>query len=128
MNDIMKKTSLILSNQTTLDYKSFLVFMKQNFTKKSDESNFLEFEVRFQNLTKNKFDKLKHFIEIDKYYINKNEVSSVSILMPNGIRKETFEQNPKEFRELYQRKKEIKSIKMLINNIFLYIIDKIRYN
>ena len=74
MNDIMKKSSLILSNQTTLDYKSFLVFMKQNFTKKSDESNFLEFEVRFQNLTKNKFDKLKHFIEIDKYYINKNYI------------------------------------------------------
>jgi hypothetical protein len=58
-----------------------------------------------------------NFIAFKAIYINKNEVSSVSILMPNGIRKETFEQNPKEFRELYQRKKEIKSIKMLINNI-----------
>ena len=117
MNDIMKKISLILSNQTMLDYKSFLVFMKQHLMKTSNEEH-KEFEIRFQNLSKNKFDKLKQFIEIDKYYINKSEISSVSTVMPNGIRKETFgKPNTKDFTEIYQKKQEIKSMKMLINNI-----------
>ena len=35
MNDVIKNTTLLLSNQTMLEYKSFLVFMKQNLMNKS---------------------------------------------------------------------------------------------
>lgn len=111
LNNIMKSVELLLDNENLLKLQSFLIFTKQ-------QSLGTEFEIRFQNLAQYQFEQIKNYIEIDKYFNNKKESKSVSLLLPNDIRNEKFgEPNTKDYREVFQTKRELKNMKMLINNI-----------
>ena len=111
LNNIMKSIDLLLDNENLLNLQSFLIFTNQQTTG-------TEFEIRFQNLAQYQFEQIKNYIEIDKYFNTKKETKSVSILLPNGVRIEKFgEPNTKEYREVFQNKRELKSMKLFINDI-----------
>ena len=111
IDNFTKTVDLLLNNENILNFQSFIVFTKQ-------QSYGVEFEARFQNLTKYQFEQLIKYIESDKFYKYKNESKSVSEILPNYVRIEKFgTPNTPEYREVYQSKREIKSIKMLINDI-----------
>ena len=111
LDNIMKSVEFLLDNENLLKLQSFLIFTKQ-------QSLGAEFEIRFQNLAQYQFEQIKNYIETDKYFNNKKESKSVSLLLPNDIRNEKFgEPNTKDYREVFQTKRELKNIKMLINDI-----------
>ena len=111
IDNITKSIDLLLNSDNLLNFQSFIVFTKQ-------QSYGAEFEIRFQNLTKNQFEQLTIYIESDNLYTYKNESKSVSEILPDNVRIEKFgTPNASEYKEVYQNKREIKSMKMLINNI-----------
>ena len=111
LNNIMKSIDLLLDNENLLNLQSFIIFTNQQTTG-------TEFEIRFQNLAQYQFEQIKNYIETDKYFNTKKETKSVSVLLPNGVRIEKFgEPNTKEYREVFQNKRELKSMKLLINDI-----------
>ena len=111
LNDVMKNVDLILDNENMLEFKSFLVFTKQ-------QNSGAEFEIRFQNLTKIQFEQIRNYIEIDKYFKSKKESVSTSNILSDNIRLETFDEpNTKGYREVYQTKRDLKSMRLNLNNI-----------
>lgn len=110
LNDVMKNIDLLIDNENMLDLKSFILNAKQ--------SQGAECEIRFQNLSQNSFEQIKNYIEIDKYFTSKKDTKSVSEILDNDIRIEKFgEPNTKDYKEVFQSKREIKSMKMNFNKI-----------
>lgn len=111
LNDVMKNIDLLLDNENMLELKSFLIQTKQ-------QSQGTEFEIRFQNLSQVNFEQIKNYIEIDKYFSSKKDTRSVSELLHNDIRIEKFGSlDTKDYKEVYQTKREIKNMKLSINNV-----------
>ena len=111
LNDVMKNVDLILDNGSMLEFKSFLLFTKQ-------QNSGAEFEIRFQNLTKLQFDQITTYIETDKFFKSKKQSVSTSNILSDNIRLEIFDEpNTKGYREVYQIKRDIKSMKLNLNNI-----------
>lgn len=110
LNNIVKNIELLIDREKVLEYQSFLLFAKQ-------QNSGAEFEIRFQNLTQIQFEQIKNYIEIDKYFIDKKESKIVSVLLPNDIRIERIEEPNDKYKEIFQNKREMKNMKMLINNI-----------
>lgn len=102
----LERIDIILIRDNRLKLNSFLNFVK-NF--KNNPQN--EFELRFQNISEEQFKKVKTEIEIDKYFLNKKKILSSSVILPNNIRIETFEN-----KKVYQQKNEIKNLKIILNN------------
>ena len=110
LKDVMKNVDFLIDSENMLEFKSFLLLAKQ--------SQGAEFEVRFQNLSQINFEQVKNYIEIDKYFTSKKDTKSVSEILVNDIRIEKFgESNTKEYKEVYQTKREIKNMKLSLNNI-----------
>ena len=108
---IMNSIHLLLDKEVTLELQSFITFV-------NGQGSSSEFEVRFQDLTRTQFNSLVYYINLDNYFQgNKKEIKSVSTIFPNNMRVETFgEPNTKDFRQVFQNKKETKSLKLLVNN------------
>ena len=110
LKDVMKNVDFLIDSENMLELKSFLLLAKQ--------TQGTEFEVRFQNLSQINFEQVKNYIEIDKYFTSKKDTKSVSEILFNDIRIEKFgEPNTKEYKEVYQSKREIKNMKLSLNNI-----------
>uniref|UniRef100_A0A6C0I5R7 mRNA 5'-phosphatase n=1 Tax=viral metagenome TaxID=1070528 RepID=A0A6C0I5R7_9ZZZZ len=111
LEDIMKNVDLLLNDDNMLNYKELLMYVKQ-------QGAGTEFEIRFQNLTQYQFEQIKGYMDYDKLFNNKKESTSVSDLLNNDIRIERFgKPNTNEYKEVYQQKRELRSLKLSLNNI-----------